>query len=104
MAIAANIHTTVGIDLVAMSVNDILVCREAVWKTSRSWTHGVSGVPHFFQTQGAEPLYFLDYLATGKLTIAQLADVVKGVADGCVQSGCALMGGETAEMPGVFEE
>jgi phosphoribosylformylglycinamidine cyclo-ligase len=77
IAHSLNCHDTVGIDLVAMCVNDVL-------------------------TSGAEPLFFLDYLATGKLEASQLAAVVSGIASACRDSGCTLLGGETAEMPGFY--
>lgn len=79
IAFAMDKHDTIGIDAVAMCVNDVIV-------------------------QGAEPLFFLDYLACGKILPEKIEAIVKGIADGCVQAGCALIGGETAEMPGMYQD
>ncbi len=78
IAVETGLHDTVGVDLVAMCVNDLVV-------------------------QGAEPLFFLDYFATGKLSITQARSVIAGIASGCREAGCALVGGETAEMPGMYD-
>ncbi|HEX2943519.1 MAG TPA: phosphoribosylformylglycinamidine cyclo-ligase [Rhodopila sp.] len=79
IAIETGLHETVGVDLVAMCVNDLVV-------------------------QGAEPLFFLDYFATGKLAVEQARTVIAGIASGCHEAGCALVGGETAEMPGMYQD
>src|SRR6201999_1178388 len=79
IAVETGLHETVGVDLVAMCVNDLVV-------------------------QGAEPLFFLDYFASGRLSVAQARTVIAGIASGCHEAGCALGGGETAEMPGMYGE
>src|SRR4051794_14194546 len=79
VAVETNLHDTVGVDLVAMCVNDLIV-------------------------QGAEPLFFLDYFATGKLSVQQAREIIAGIASGCHEAGCALVGGETAEMPGMYAD